>query len=241
MEKVGIHTVSIHPFEVDFKNRITLPLIVNHLLNTAGRHANERGFGIQQLNEHNHTWVLSRLAIELNGRPECGETLRIRTWIENVMRSFTLRNFQFETGEGEVIGYARSIWAMIDTATRHPVSLIGQGIEEYIHQKDCPIEKPGKIIVPEQSAQSSFVVAYSDLDINKHLNSAKYVEHITDTLPIEVMERNSPFRFEIEYIEECHYGERIQTFWTQSTPDEYLVALSKGDGKMACKCKITFK
>ena len=241
MEIIGTHTVNIHPFEVDFKNRITLPLIVNHLLNTAGIHANERGFGIQRLNKENHTWVLSRLAMELNNRPKCDETLRIRTWIENVMRSFTLRNFQFETGEGEVIGYARSIWAMIDTATRHPVSLIGQGIEEYIHQKDCPIEKPGKIIIPEQSAQSSFVVAYSDLDINKHLNSAKYVEHIIDTLPIEVMERESPFRFEIEYIEECHYEERIDTYWTQPTPDEYVVALSKGSEKMACKCKITFK
>ncbi len=241
MEIVGTHTVNIHPFEVDFTDSITLPLVVNHLLNAAGCHANERGFGIQKLNKQNHTWVLSRLALELNERPKCGDTLRIYTWIESIMRSFTQRNFRFETGDGNIIGYARSIWAMIDTETRHPVSLTGQGIENYLHQMDCPIERPGKIPVPEQTSLSSFVVAYSDLDINKHMNSAKYVEHVIDTLPIEVMEKTSPFRFEIEYIEECFWHEEIAIEKAEISESEYSITLKKSDGSIACKSRLLFK
>ena len=42
----------------------------NHLLNCAGFHASDRGFGIATLNEDNYTWVLSRLAVDVYKRQE---------------------------------------------------------------------------------------------------------------------------------------------------------------------------
>ena len=57
------------PFHVDFNGRLTMGVLGNHLLNCAGFHANDRGFGIATLNEDNYTWVLSRLAIELDEMP----------------------------------------------------------------------------------------------------------------------------------------------------------------------------
>lgn len=106
---------------------------------------------------------------------------------------------------------------------------------------DCPIERPGKILVPEQTSLSSFVVAYSDLDINKHMNSAKYVEHIIDALPIEAMGKTSPFRYEIEYIEECFWNEEITIEKAEVSESEYIITLKKKDGSIACKSRLFFK
>ncbi len=58
----------------------------NHLLNCAGFHASERGFGIATLNEDNYTWVLSRLAIDLEEMPYQYEEFTVQTWVENVYR-----------------------------------------------------------------------------------------------------------------------------------------------------------
>ena len=42
----------------------------NHLLNAAGNHSQKRGWGIGALNETSHTWVLSRLSVEMTRMPE---------------------------------------------------------------------------------------------------------------------------------------------------------------------------
>ena len=67
--KIGTYKFVAEPFHVDFTGRLTMGVLGNHLLNCAGFHASDRGFGIATLNEDNYTWVLSRLAVELDEMP----------------------------------------------------------------------------------------------------------------------------------------------------------------------------
>lgn len=90
--KVGAYRFVAKPFHVDFMERLTMGVLGNHLLNCAGFHAADRGFGIATLNENHYTWVLSRLAIELEDMPRAYESFSIQTWVENVYRLFTDRN-----------------------------------------------------------------------------------------------------------------------------------------------------
>ena len=78
--KIGTYKFVAEPFHVDFTGRLTMGVLGNHLLNCAGFHATERGFGIATLNEDNYTWVLSRLAVELDEMPYQYEDFPIRTW-----------------------------------------------------------------------------------------------------------------------------------------------------------------
>lgn len=84
--KVGTYRFVAEPFHVDFMERLTMGVLGNHLLNCAGFHAADRGFGIATLNENHYTWVLSRLAIELEDMPRAYESFSIQTWVENVYR-----------------------------------------------------------------------------------------------------------------------------------------------------------
>ena len=108
-DKIGTFHFVAEPFHVDFTGRLTMGVLGNHLLNCAGFHANDRGFGMATLNEDNYTWVLSRLAIELEDMPRQYEDFTVRTWVENVYRLFTDRNFDIRDKDGRVIGYARSV------------------------------------------------------------------------------------------------------------------------------------
>ena len=48
--KVGTYRFVAEPFHCDFSGKLTMSVLGNHLLNCAGFHAADRGFGIATLN-----------------------------------------------------------------------------------------------------------------------------------------------------------------------------------------------
>ena len=188
--KIGTYQFVAEPFHVDFTGKLTMGVLGNHLLNCAGFHASERGFGIAEINENHYTWVLSRLAIELEDMPRQYEDFTIHTWIENVYRLFTDRNFELVNKDGKTIGYARSVWAMISMETRKPADLLtlhGECLNQYVSDRECPISRPNRVKVVQDNSVAEYLTKYSDIDINGHVNSIKYIEHILDLFWIDVL------------------------------------------------------
>ena len=85
MEKIGSYRFTAEPFHCDFSNRLFMGHLGNHMLNAADFHATERGFGMDYLNPIHKTWVLSRLAIEINEMPEQYASFNVETWVESLM------------------------------------------------------------------------------------------------------------------------------------------------------------
>ena len=243
-EKVGTYQFVAEPFHVDFTGKLTMGVLGNHLLNCAGFHAADRGFGIATLNDNHYTWVLSRLAIELERMPREYEHFIIQTWVENVYRLFTDRNFAILDAEGNPIGYARSIWAMIDMDTRKPADLLslhGGQITDYIcKDKECPIDKPGRIKVAQKELVGEHKALYSDIDINGHVNSIKYIEHILDLFPMEVFKEKRIKRFEMAYSAESYYGNVLSFYREPTGNDEYDVEVMKNGAEVVCRSKVKF-
>lgn len=242
--KVSTYQFVAEPFHVDFTEKLTMGVLGNHLLNCAGFHAAERGFGIATLNENHYTWVLSRLAVEMEEMPRAYEKFSIQTWVENVYRLFTDRNFAILNEEGKPIGYARSIWAMISMETRKPADLLtlhGGSIVDYVCQKDCPIDKPGRIKVTHPQPMGEYRVKYSDIDLNGHVNSIKYIEHILDLFPMEMFRKKQVHRFEMAYVAESYYGDTLSFFQEQTGENEYDVEVKKNGTEVVVRSKVIFR
>ena len=241
--KVGTYHFTAEPFHVDFTGKLTMGVLGNHLLNCAGFHASERGFGIATLNENHYTWVLSRLAIELEEMPKAYEKFSVQTWVENVYRLFTDRNFAILDADGAPIGYARSVWAMISMETRKPADLLTLhegSITEYICDKECPISKPGRIKVDDCSPYGDYQTKYSDIDLNGHVNSIKYIEHILDLFPLQMFREKRLRRFEMAYVAESYYGDRLVFYRQQKGESEYDVEIKKNGEETVVRSKIIF-
>ena len=240
--KIGTYNFVAEPFHVDFNGKLTLGLLGNHLLNCAGFHATDRGFGMSTLNEENYTWVLSRLAIEMDDMPNQYEDFTIQTWVENVYRLFTDRNFAIINKDGIKIGYARSIWAMINMNTRKPADLLsmhGGGIVNYICEgEDCPIEKPTRIKVDTKEVTDTLVAKYNDIDINGHVNSIRYIEHILDLFPLEYYKEMRIRRFEIAYVAESYYGDELKFYKEEIGGGEFSVEVRKNHDEVVCRGKV---
>jgi acyl-ACP thioesterase len=51
---------------------------------------------------------------------------------------------------------------------------------------------------------------YSDIDMNGHVNSIKYLEHIMDLFPIEAYQNGRNLkRIELAYMAESYYGDKL--------------------------------
>lgn len=245
IEKIDTYPVYVEPFHVDFTGRIFMGVLGNHLLNAAGNHSQRRGWGIGALNETQHTWVLSRLSIEMNEMPKQYEHFQVKTWVESVMRLFTNRNFAVLRPDGTPLGYARSVWAMIDMQTRRPcdlLSLYSGDILRYVvpeDENDCPIAGHGRFRFREAEKVRTIGTYYSDVDINGHINSIKYIEHILDLFPQERFEQGIR-RFEIAYKAESYMGDEL-SFYVQRVDElETDVEVRKNDTEVVCQAKIRF-
>ena len=242
--RIGTYQFVAEPFHVDFNGRLTMGVLGNHLLNCAGFHANDRGFGIATLNEDNYTWVLSRLAIELDEMPYQYENFSVQTWVENVYRLFTDRNFAILDKDGKKIGYARSVWAMINLNTRKPADLLtlhGGSIVDYVCDEPCPIEKPSRIKVTSDQPIATLTAKYSDIDINGHVNSIRYIEHILDLFPIELYKTKRIRRFEMAYVAENYFGDELSFFCDEVNANEFHVEVKKNGNEVVCRSKVIFE
>lgn len=242
--KIGTYQFVAEPFHVDFTGRLTMGVLGNHLLNCAGFHASERGFGIAEINENHYTWVLSRLAIELEDMPRQYEDFSINTWIENVYRLFTDRNFELRDKNEKTIGYARSVWAMISMETRKPADLIslhGNNLGQYVSDRECPIDKPGRIKVSVDAPVEEYQTRYSDIDINGHVNSIKYIEHILDLFPMDTFKEKQVKRFEMAYVAESYYGDVLSFYLEEKNENEYDIEVKKNNQEVVVRSKVIFK
>lgn len=247
--KIGRYSYEVEPFQEDYTGHLSWGFLGNHLLKCASFHANEHGFGMVRLNESDHAWVLSRMVIEMNRIPRTGERYTIETWISSVYRLFTDRCFSFVGEGGEILGYAYTIWAMINMDTRQPVDitqLADTGFQGLIDtEKSCPVRKPSRIRVKNTEPVRTVQTYYSDIDINNHVNSIRYIEHVLDLFPKERYEKQRISRLEVAYNVESYCGEPLSFYLQEVKENVYAVEVHKnvstsGQGEIVCRCEVTF-
>ena len=188
--------------------------------------------------------MLSRLAVEIREMPRQYESYTVETWIEGIFRSFTSRNFCVCGSDGRIFAYARSVWAMIDLASRKAIDLVplyGADFSGYLcPEKPCPIGKPGRIAVKDAAEVLTLRPAYSDIDINGHFNSIKYIEHVLDLFPPDRYRTSRVRRFEMAYMAESYPGDEL-TFRMEKTGEEaYNVEIRKNSSEAVCRCRVEF-
>ena len=245
MEKVGKYEFLAEPFHCDFSGHLFMGHLGNHMLNAADFHSSARGFGMKYLMTIKRSWVLSRLAIEMEEMPTQYTKFNVETWVESAMRFFTSRNFAVIGDDGKAYGYGRSIWAMIDTETRQPTdifSIDNGAINNWIvNDKPCPIDKGGRVKMTDQAELVRTIdTYYNDVDINGHINSVKYIEHVLDLWPVDRYRQFAIKRLEIAYVAEAHGGDTLSFYKEAVSDTEFCIRIVRTDGTECCRSKVTF-
>lgn len=242
------YTFSVEPFSEDVTGRLAWDVLGNTLLRVAEKSAITHGFGFGDVHERNTAWVLSRLLIEMPQMPCTGQTFRVSTWVARIYRQFTDRLFAIASNDGTPLGYATSVWALIDLDTRQPVSLADYDNPRFHAAMDTqtvPLTPFGRCRVKTEMPVRTLPVMQSDLDINGHLNSIRYMQTAIDTIyyangdALDVR-RHRPIRVEMTYAAETFYGDTLTVFTDRREDGAYLAALHNGSGQAAARAAVVF-
>lgn len=223
----------VKPSECNANRELPLTMLVSQLIDLATDHANMLGIGFLALEQRNLGWVLSRLSVEMSRWPKNGEKYVLSTWIESYNSHFSERCFSVVTHEGEIIGYCRTIWVIIDLGTHKSVGTAGTVLPpEMIAGLRNPIPKITRHKPFEPDREVEYIFKYTDLDFYRHVNTVRYLSILLNQFTLEEFDRNFLSRFEISFAHEAKYGEKvIIRSIDEEVPAPSLVAVPKDSRK----------
>ena len=236
--KKGQLTFEIPPQFVDFQRRIKLSSLTDLILTASGYNADENGFGLRHLKKLNATWVLSRLALEMDYFPKQYEKITVETWVQEVHTANTIRNYRIYNEKGEVIGNSTSVWVMINVETRRPMDLrLLEGISVFATNESCGIDRPHKLNAVESETIDSFSVKYSDIDINQHVNTVRYMDWMVNTFTLDEHKAHTIRRVDVNFMNEVVYGDVISVHKEKEAENDYRFEIRTGE-TTACRGRI---
>ena len=231
---------TIQPEDVDFLQRATIVSLIGYILDVGGLDADTKGFGVKKLFAENHSWVLSRMAIDIYHLPKKHEKIEITTWVNEYGRMLTTRNFTVADEKQICVLAAVTQWAMIDLSSRQPLNLSGVAeYDKYLCKEPSPIEHPRKVpqIIPTQTAIHK--VVNDDIDFNKHVNSLRYIELMIDMLPTEILSKTNPIHIEINFLRESVCGDTLTVGYEQR--DNKSIFEIKNIDNVVCRASFEWK
>lgn len=247
MENYSRYSYHVEPFTEDYLGNLAWGNLCNLILRCATLHATEHGFGYTQMIAVHHAWVLSRLVIEMDSLPATGDSFAIETWVDRLYRQFTDRHFSIFRPDGTAYGHATSIWALIDTSTRQPADLTrlpdGGFTSALIPDRPAPIRGMGKIRMKNPQPVMTHRAAFTDLDLNGHVNSVRYIELLLDHFSAAEMRARPVRRIEMAYCLESYCGDVLEIYHDTDTTDasRHLFEIRRqADGETVVKGTITF-
>jgi acyl-ACP thioesterase len=202
-----------------------VPALCVYLQEVAGHHADALDVSMRRLQEENQAWVLAHLHLALDRSPRGNETVTVETWPSGLEGVHTTREFVLAIDDAE-IGRATSQWFVIDTErrrpTRPPRSLYNLETPDRSpvlpHNFD---DRPG----PDRAAhEASWMACYHDLDLNRHVNSARYLEWALDTLPHDFLDTHQCTGIAFQFEAEATLGTPVYTTAQTEASDDGPIA-----------------
>ncbi|NLR93911.1 acyl-[acyl-carrier-protein] thioesterase [Flammeovirga agarivorans] len=176
----------------------------------AGNHSNAEKFGMREMMALGKAWVLGSIKYKINQWPKWSDNLLIETWVFDVQKFSSQRNFIMKNQKEEVLIEGSSNWFGIDFKKRKPTYI--DDFMDVVHVREdlTTTGKPDKLRGLERVDHSSQRKAvFSDLDPVNHVNNIKYLEWMIDSLPAEV-KKKSLSQVETNYLSEVRLDEEVK-------------------------------
>ncbi len=211
MKPVWEETFVIRSYDVDIAWKLKLSALFSYMQEAAVNHSYDLGVGYHDLEKYGMFWVLSRIKVLVKKMPSWGETITVKTWPKGTERFFALRDFVVaDTDDNEIISVT-SLWLLIKKDKHRPqkieslpVTLPGNEGKNALYEE---LEK----IKPFDHVEANYerIVFTGDLDVNYHVNNARYIDWIADCFDPAFSISNSIKSIQVNYIDETKHRDGI--------------------------------
>ncbi|MFW6310296.1 MAG: acyl-[acyl-carrier-protein] thioesterase [Prolixibacteraceae bacterium] len=208
----------------------------------AWEHADILGYGYDQLKKDQQFWVLARLLVKIDRRPEWGEDFTLETWSRGTDGFFGYRDYNFLDEAGKSIIKGTSSWLVLDLKTKRIVRISNFGEFPKYDENSLGTDAQ-KVRSPRSEQKPEFSpVRFNEIDINQHFNTGRYIERITDSYDCEFHKNNELAEFEINFLKEGMPDDKLAVKKEETVKDSHLCSVVRElDGKDLVRARLVWR
>jgi len=220
--KIYTHQTHVHAYEADFNDNLKFSSLFNHMQDAATVHATRLGVGFEQLGPAGLFWVLAWVHIEMQDAPAMGVPFSLKTWAKTPHKLYSMRDFRFETEAGVPFARATTAWLLLNMKSKRPLPLKRLPIEiDYQYDYSALDAVPEKMTPLTRSDWlHTHRVQYADLDLNNHVNNARYVEVLMNAYPFARHEQQRLSALTLHYQAEAKAEDVIEVAVASGAEEE---------------------
>jgi medium-chain acyl-[acyl-carrier-protein] hydrolase len=236
----------VHVYETDPNGKLNIYSVMNYMQDIASDHAEQLGYGRDDMMRDKRFWVLSRLYFEINEWPLWKDTVILKTWPNGTEGIFALRNYEIRYPDGRQLGSGSSSWLILDNITKkvqRPDGILAHFYPD-LNPGYSPVRNASKLDPASEQGTISgkFNVRVSDLDVNQHTNNVGYLKWIYDTYEHGFLMKYVPQSAEINYLAESKYNDEIMIRTSSESHVFYNHSICRtSDSKELCRIRLGWK
>ena len=178
-------TFHIRYDECDLYEHLNNAVYVRYMQEAALGASAEAGYDKGRYAELGTGWIVRDTHIEFLQPVGYGDSVDVTTWVEDVRRVQSRRNYEFtHTNTQELVAKAYSNWVYITRATGKLMTVPPEIRQAYLPNPSETITRPEKFPTlpprPVGAYTTQRRVQWRDIDGNQHMNNAAYLNYIED-------------------------------------------------------------
>lgn len=236
------NNLSTKSYFINRFGKLSTSFMFYQMQDIAWEHADKLGFGYDKLKVDQQFWVLSRLRVKITRRPDWGEDFTLETWSRGADRFFGYRDYFFTNKNGKNIIEATTSWLVLDLKTKRIVNLTE--FENFPKYEESVFgENAKKVSSPKSDEDLTFTpVLFTEIDINQHFNTGRYLERIINSYDFEYHEKYELAEYEVNFLKEGMPKDKLavkKQFLNETT--QICSVIRESDGVELIRAKLIWR
>ena len=183
MEFVYTATFPVTTAHTDCFGRCKPSGLLRFAQDAAGQHCVELGTDWDTMAAKNYFWAVIRQRMEVSRLPMEGEMVTVKTWPMPTTRVAYPRATEGFDQEGNSLFKVISLWVIVDMESRTMILPGKSGVDVAGTSFGTELKAPGGLPAGQWTQETLRSVSFCDLDMNGHMNNARYLDWLYDLRP----------------------------------------------------------
>jgi acyl-CoA thioester hydrolase len=185
MPRTHVRTFRVRYYECDAYGHVNHAQYLRYMQEAAFDASAAAGYDVARYQAMERTWLIRETEIEYLRPLRYGDTVHVKTWVEDFRRIRSRRAYEFLRGEsGSLAARASTDWVFLNTATGHPAAIPRELVSAFCPEgAPDPAPRPGIPRPPPPPPEVFRVrreVEWRDIDPMRHVNNAVYLTYLED-------------------------------------------------------------
>lgn len=154
-----------------------------------------------------------------------------------------MRDFEVADAAGTPIVAGSSAWLVVDAASKRPQRLnpLLAGLEGSYGNAALSRDPVKLERCDDWGHAFSIEVRYADIDVNRHVNSGRYIDWMLDAYPLQFHREHCLRVLEVNFLGETLEGDVLSVRTRQAGTRAYLHSLTKIGGPETCRARFEWE